>query len=252
MVEAVCDANAASAEFEGSIIGLWASRFQLAWGERCETVGDERKRPGNPFGIQFYERWAPFYDRTMMLVRWHSVYESALQDLEPPCRLLDVACGTGTLVRMARQRGLDAIGLDCCQGMLAAAKGRFGDHGPNGHFTNSSAYVLPFADGVFDTVVSTGAISGMDDAPQAIREMVRVTRAGGVVRIIDYWSPKDPNLHERAFVSVVKRFRRTFHPVESLFDEMELESKQVSVAFFGCVRMAEAAIPPPECSVAAK
>lgn len=252
MAEALSDTDTASAEFDGPISDLSAGRLRSAGRERCDIVVDARQRPGNPFGIRFYERWAPFYDRTMMLVRWHSVYESALQDLEPPCRILDVACGTGTLVRMARQRGLDAIGLDCCQGMLVAAKGRIGNPVQNGHFTNSSAYSLPFEDGVFDTVVSTGAVSGMDDAPQALREMVRVTRPGGVVRIIDYWCPRDPQLHERAFVSVVKRFRRTFHPVESLLDEMKLESKQVSVAFFGCVRMAEAAIPPLECSAAAK
>jgi ubiquinone/menaquinone biosynthesis C-methylase UbiE len=50
----------------------------------------------------------------------------------------------------------------------------------------AAAVALPYADGVFDAVVHVGAINQFGDATRrAVAEMVRVTRPGGVVTIVD-------------------------------------------------------------------
>ncbi len=41
-----------------------------------------------------------------------------------PCRMLDVGCGTGVLVKKARDVGIDAIGIDAAPRMVAVARQR--------------------------------------------------------------------------------------------------------------------------------
>ena len=50
----------------------------------------------------------------------------------------------------------------------------------------ADAFHLPYADGCFDTVVHTGAINQFGDCRrQAMSEMIRVTKPGGTIAIVD-------------------------------------------------------------------
>ena len=49
----------------------------------------------------------------------------------------------------------------------------------------ASVYALPFADGVFDAVRAERVFQHLDDPEAGLREMLRVTRAGGRVMVID-------------------------------------------------------------------
>ncbi len=175
-----------------------------------------------------------------MLFGWRRIYEAALRDLEAPCRLLDVACGTGALTEMARSRGLDAVGLDYCQKMLLKAQDRFGGPERNGHFTKGSAYILPYPENTFDAVISTAALTGMDHAHQALREMVRVCKPGGLVRVVDYWRSENPGVSDRIFIKSVESVRHTFYPMAELFRAVGLEMNSQPVAFMGKIGAAEA------------
>ena len=101
--------------------------------------------------------------------------------------VLDVACGTGTLLEMAKKKGLECYGIDLSEGMLAQAKGKI----PDVEVRQASYYEIPYPEESFDYVVATNALSGdFIDARKVLIEMIRVCRSGGWIYIAEW--PKAP------------------------------------------------------------
>lgn len=101
--------------------------------------------------------------------------------------ILDVACGTGTLLILAAQKGLRCYGIDISRGMLEIAKTKV----PHAEFVQASYYDIPYADGTFDYIAATNAISGVGiDEETVLSEMIRVCKSGGEVYIAEW--PKAP------------------------------------------------------------
>lgn len=75
-----------------------------------------------------YNQYAAVYDRTGQ-IRFAVMIHVYLQDVlhrhpVPGMRMLDLACGTGTLVLMQSERGWDATGLDQSSAMLQQARAK--------------------------------------------------------------------------------------------------------------------------------
>jgi ubiquinone/menaquinone biosynthesis C-methylase UbiE len=99
-------------------------------------------------------------------------------ELTPAERVLDVACGTGVVARVAAERvgaagSVDAIDLNA--GMLAVAKSLPGAV----RWHHGSALALPFAGAGFDVVFCQLGLQFLPDRPLALREMRRVLASGG-------------------------------------------------------------------------
>src|SRR4051794_8808543 len=94
-------------------------------------------------------------------------------------RVLDVGCGTGALTAaLARSLGAASVAaVDPSPGFAAACSARV----PDADVREAGAESLPFPDGAFDAVLSQLVLTFVDDLPGALREMMRVTRPGGVV-----------------------------------------------------------------------
>jgi SAM-dependent methyltransferase len=107
--------------------------------------------------------------------------------LPPGARVLDVACGVGTTtLLMARQFGLDPVGLDASEANLTVARERTAEAPPVlVEFVRGSAAALPFPDDSFDAVVCECALSTFPDQPAAVAEARRVLKPGGVVGLSD-------------------------------------------------------------------
>ena len=111
--------------------------------------------------------------------------------------VLDVACGTGTLLKMAKKKGLKCYGLDLSQGMLAQAKRKV----PEAEFRQGSYYEMPYPEESFDYVVATNALSGEHiDARKVLGEMLRVCRSGGWVYIAEWPKGEEETYRERILV----------------------------------------------------
>jgi SAM-dependent methyltransferase len=92
-------------------------------------------------------------------------------------RLLDVACGSGLAIELARLRGASCAGIDASPRLVAVARRR----SPQADLRVGDMNALPWDPASFDVVTSFRGIWGT--TPGAVAEIRRVLRPGGRVGI---------------------------------------------------------------------
>jgi SAM-dependent methyltransferase len=94
-------------------------------------------------------------------------------------RVLDVGCGPGALTtELVSRLGADrVVAVDPSESFVAAAR----DRHPAVDIRRASAEGLPYPDDRFDAALAQLVVHFMTDPVAGLREMARVTRAGGVV-----------------------------------------------------------------------
>jgi len=113
----------------------------------------------------------------------------ALARLQPGERVLDVACGTGLVTRLAAPvvgpTGR-VTGLDLNAGMLAVARSLPPPAGPAITWIEGSALKTDLASASFDVVLCQQGLQFFPDRPAALREMRRVLVPNGRV-VLSVW-----------------------------------------------------------------
>jgi ubiquinone/menaquinone biosynthesis C-methylase UbiE len=136
--------------------------------------------------------------------------------LQPGERVLDVACGTGVVTRLANDQvgptGAVA-GLDLNPGMLAVARSVVPADSRITWY-ESSAESMPVDDGAFDVVLCQLGLQFMNDKPAALGEMYRVLAPGGRL-LVSVAGPTPP-----PFVNFAVALGRHINPQISLFVHM--------------------------------
>jgi SAM-dependent methyltransferase len=101
--------------------------------------------------------------------------------LAEPEAVLDVGTGTGVLASAVADAhpGASVTGIDPSAMFVETASHR--NSSLRLRFQVGDAQVLEFPDAAFDAALSLLALNFMPDPPKALGEMIRVTRAGGVV-----------------------------------------------------------------------
>ena len=97
-------------------------------------------------------------------------------------RVLDVACGTGIVARLAAsQVGPTGrvVGLDTNEAMLAVARAQPQPTGAHVEWRQGDATKLPFPDAEFGAVLCQQGLQYVPDRAAALREMKRVLASGG-------------------------------------------------------------------------
>ena len=106
---------------------------------------------------------------------------AAFADLGSVTGVLDVATGTGLVLRALRARAgsaqLRMIGVDLSPGMLAVARAAL----PDAELIEADAATLPVPDASVDLVTCVTGLQMFTRSDQAIREWARVLRPGGAV-----------------------------------------------------------------------
>jgi ubiquinone/menaquinone biosynthesis C-methylase UbiE len=141
--------------------------------------------------------------------------------------VLDVACGTGVVARLAASRMVRGrvVGLDLNTGMLAVARSLPGE-GMAIEWIEGSALALPFPDRSFDLVLCQLGLQFFPDRARALGEMCRVLSPSGRIALSVY-SPIERTPGANAFVlaldhvlgphaSTIKRGEHSFAAAEEL------------------------------------
>lgn len=140
--------------------------------------------------------------------QWRTAENSAgylLGRLEPGMDLLDVGCGPGTITidLAARVAPGSVLGIDRADDVIAQADAnlsRIEGSVPNVRFATGDIYALDLDDASFDVVHAHQVLQHLSAPVDALRELKRVLRPGGMlaVRDSDYagfvWAPRDPML----------------------------------------------------------
>jgi ubiquinone/menaquinone biosynthesis C-methylase UbiE len=116
-----------------------------------------------------------------------------LAALRPGLRVLDVACGTGLVARLAaRMVGVDGrvAALDLNPAMLAVATELPAVEGAPIEWVEGDAQVLPFAEASFDVVCCQLGLQFFPDRGRAVREMKRVLVPDGLA-VVMVWREID-------------------------------------------------------------
>jgi len=152
---------------------LWSGRLLV------RLKGNKTSEP------MLFDDWVDHYDQ------WFSTpigvlvkkFEAELIDqmLEPAEEenLLDAGCGTGIFTLDFLQKGARVTGIDISRLMLQKAISRCGRYAF--YPIQGDILYLPFKDHSFDKTVSITALEFIASAKQAIAELFRVTRPGGLV-----------------------------------------------------------------------
>lgn len=157
-----------------------------------------------------YTAFAPVYDRVAWVVSagdWQAWGRTSLAHVRPEGRVLEMGSGPGYLLPHLASAAPLAVGLDRSPAMIRVAWDRKG----TGWLVLGTADALPFAEGVFGTVVSTFPAPYIAHR-LTLQEVHRVLDPAGRLVIVD---GAELTGHTLYTVAINLAFALTSRPVEA-------------------------------------
>jgi demethylphylloquinol methyltransferase len=150
---------------------------------------------------RYYDLFSRFYDA---FIRMHSrrdeddtrefLVDAAFLEGKLAPRILDVCCGTGSVILTFDRRfpGSLCVGCDFSDGMLRRAMEKDGSR--RIRFVEGDAAALPFAGDSFDVVTCSHALYELkgESRRKALLEMKRVLRPDGIALLMEHEVPRNP------------------------------------------------------------
>ena len=112
------------------------------------------------------------------LVERYEIWLDAIERHRPPGRLLDIGCGTGLFLAVARRRGWEPFGIDECAEATEHARKHFGLDVWIGEFAD-----FPVGERGFDAITGWDIIEHARDPIGLMRAMGRCLMPGGVIAL---------------------------------------------------------------------
>jgi SAM-dependent methyltransferase len=147
-------------------------------------------------------RWHRFNTRTLTetlaMIDVTSLLSLQERQGRLPC-VLDVACGTGLLLKqlLSQVPDIEVYGLDASADMLAQAQAALKDK-PHAHLecmqiSTGIASTLPYSQEHFDLITCTNALHDMSEAVALLAGLGKLLAPGGQLVVEDF-SPRQPRL----------------------------------------------------------
>lgn len=162
--------------------------------------------------ISFHTALAEEYDVTQPHFRTENVARVTeiirqMADETGGGSLIDLGCGTGFVINIAKSFFRRVVGVDITPAMLD----RVDLTGGNVEVCLATTDAVPFEDGEFDACTAYGYLHHLYDLGPTFREAARVLRSGG-----RFFADQDPNYHYWAHLSALQ------HPGLTRFVEREV------------------------------
>ena len=109
-------------------------------------------------------------------------------------RVLEIGAGTGLNLGHYPETVDELMLAEPVAGMAQRLEGRVREWGRDATVVRATAEELPFADGSFDTVVSTLVLCTVEDPERAVSEVRRVLRSGGRLLFVEHVRSDSPRL----------------------------------------------------------
>ncbi len=176
-----------------------------------------------------HDFFLPLYDPMLRLLVREQTLRTRLLDLaaiEPRQRVLDLGCGTASLLLMLEQRcpSADLVGVDGDPRVLSLARAKAEKQGAAIRFDEALATALPYADASFDRVLCSAMLHHLtrDEKVAALRESRRVLAPGGSFHLVDFGAPQ--NALALRLVRIVHRGDRMADNLDGRLPELMREA----------------------------
>jgi len=156
---------------------------------------------------------------------------------QPGERVLDVACGTGSVAwHVAPLVGAEGklVALDINPDMLAVARSLPPPAGATIEWQEGDAVALPLQDSAFDLVLCQQGLQFFPDRTAVMREMRRVLTEGGRVALSVWQALERHPVYEALFEATTRRLNAALHDVAlsfSLWNAEELRELLSAAGF---------------------
>lgn len=169
-----------------------------------------------------FDRAAEYYDRTRSLPpeRQAQITEVLVEELSGQGLCLEPGVGTGRMALPLGARGIPIVGADLSLPMMERLVANAGGTAPF-PLLRGDVTTLPFADGAFGAVFLCHVLHLVPAWREAARELVRVTRSGGVV-LVDLGD--NPNPVARAVNHEFARLAGQERPRPGVTDSADLDA----------------------------
>lgn len=130
--------------------------------------------------IDYYDHIAPFYDELYKDEQKAKINTTLHHiNLSKEGVILDAGCGTGFLFKHIGEKVKILVGLDSSSGILKEAQ-KLAKSLPNAHLILADVDLMPFPDGVFDSVFALTLLQNMPNHLWTLSEMERVGKDNSI------------------------------------------------------------------------
>jgi ArsR family transcriptional regulator len=157
-----------------------AERDAAALARVIEARGERSK--------SFFDAVGPEWDALRKVFNDDVLRARAIGHLvSPGLRVAESGTGTGILALELARLGLDIVAIDHSARMLDAARKKLEpEYSERVELRRADAHDLPLADAEMDAALAHMVMHSMTSPADAIREMARVVKPGGVVVLVDF------------------------------------------------------------------
>lgn len=202
-----------------------------------------------------YDALTPFYDTVVRWTTRESTFKNALVEqtqIEANHRVLDLACGTGTLTILLKKNAPDAeiVGVDGDRKILKLAK----EKARSGHFEigfdEGMSFDLPYQHESFDLVVSSLFFHHLtrENKLKTLSEIKRVLKPQGEFHVADWGLPANLLMRfSSGLIGLLDGFETTGDNFNGRLPELikkagfeQIEETNRCNTFFGTIRLHKA------------